>query len=214
MRIRQQANRFWWGVAMLTWLSFLILAMGVHFHASWIGDVDAWGQQLSIGVRQPSRTIFFKWFALLGTPSANTIICLLISLILWLRHHRFEAGWVLTAQVGINALMAIFKMIMQRPRPLGKLVAQAGYSFPSGHTTSTATMVLVILLIVIPLCHSASVRFLLGLVGLFWLAMMGFDRIYLFVHYPSDVLAGLCLSLGWWSVLRLSFSHVLSKQRE
>lgn len=115
MRIRQQANRFWWVVAMLTWLSFLILAMGVHFHASWIGDFDAWGQQLAIGVRQPSRTIFFKWFALLGTPSANTIICLLVSLILWLRHRRFEAGWVLTAQVGINALMAIFKMIMQWP---------------------------------------------------------------------------------------------------
>lgn len=214
MRSRQLATRFWWVIAVLSWLGFLIFAMGVHFHASWITHIDYLGQQPAVSIRQPSWTTFFKWFAYLGTPTTNMMICLLVALALWLSRRHFEAGWVLTAQVGINALMAIFKMIMQRPRPAGKLVAQAGYSFPSGHTTSTATMVLVILLIVVPLCRFASVRFLLSLISLLWLGMMGFDRIYLFVHYPSDVLAGLCLSLGWWSVLRLSFSHALSQQQK
>lgn len=214
MHIRQEANRFWWVIAMLSWLSFLIFVLGVYSHAGWITRIDVLGQQLAIHVRQPNWTTFFAWFAYLGTPTANMIICLLVALTLWLTHRHFEAGWVLTAQVGINVLTAIFKMMIQRSRPTGKLVAQAGFSFPSGHTTSTATTVLVILLIVVPLCHFASVRFLFGLISLLWLAMMGFDRIYLFVHYPSDVLAGLCLSLGWWSVLRLSFRHVLDSNRK
>ncbi|WP_203648447.1 phosphatase PAP2 family protein [Secundilactobacillus yichangensis] len=214
MRIRQQANRYWWLIILFAWLSFLILAIGVHLHASWVTHFDQGLQQMSVTVREPSRTAFFKWFALLGTPTANVIVCLGIAAGLWLHHHHFAAGWVLTAQVGVNILTAIFKTIMLRARPIHKLAVQGGYSFPSGHTTSTATMVLVLLLIVVPLCRQAFWRYLLGLISLSWLALMGFDRIYLFVHYPSDVLAGLCLALGWWGILRLAFGRVIPNQQE
>lgn len=214
MQVRQRTNRYWQLLALLAWLSFLILAVSVHLHAGWIGHFDQELQRLCVNVRQPSRTAFFKWFALLGTPTANVIICLVIAGGLWLRHYRFAAGWVLTAQVGINILTTIFKMVMRRARPVHKLAAQGGYSFPSGHTTATATMVLILLLIIIPLCHQVFWRYLLGLISLSWLALMGFDRIYLFVHYPSDVLAGLCLALGWWSILRLAFGRRTLNQQE
>nr|WP_269814100.1 phosphatase PAP2 family protein [Secundilactobacillus angelensis] len=164
--------------------------------------------------RQPETTAFFKWFALLGTPTANLIICLIASWWLWQHHQHFVAGWVLTAQVGINILTGILKMAFQRPRPLGKLVAQGGFSFPSGHTTSTATMVLIIILIVLPMCQRLSWRLILSIMSFIWLGLMGFDRIYLFVHYPSDVLAGLCLALGWWGILRLAFGRVIPNQQE
>lgn len=214
MRIRRQANHFWWLIALLTWLSFLILAVGVHLHANWLTHFDQVLQQMSINVRQPSRTAFFKWFALLGTPTANAIICLAIAGGLWGHHYHFAAGWVLTAQVGINILTTVFKMLLQRARPLHKLAVQGGYSFPSGHTTSTATMVLILLLIIIPLCRSNVWRYLLGVISIGWLVLMGVDRIYLFVHYPSDVLAGVCLALGWWSILRLAFGRAVPNRQE
>lgn len=214
MRIQRQANRFWWLIALLAWLSFLILAVSVHLHANWLTHFDQGLQQISINVRQPNRTAFFKWFALLGTPTANVIICLVIAGGLWRHHYHFATGWVLTAQVGINILTTVFKMLLQRARPLHKLAVQGGYSFPSGHTTATATMVLILLLIIIPLCRSHFWRYLLGVISIGWLVLMGFDRIYLFVHYPSDVLAGMCLALGWWSILRLAVGRIVPNQQE
>ncbi|GAX06875.1 membrane protein [Secundilactobacillus pentosiphilus] len=214
MQIRQQANRFWRLIALLTWSSFLILAVSVHFHVSWLTHFDQALQQISINVRQPGRTAFFKWLALLGTPTTNGIICLMIAGGLWLHHYHSAAGWVLTAQVGINILTTSFKMLLQRARPIHKLAVQGGYSFPSGHTTSTATMVLILLLIIVPLCPSKFWRYLLGVISIGWLVLMGFDRIYLFVHYPSDVLAGVCLALGWWSILQLAVGQIIPNQQE
>ncbi|WP_170173472.1 phosphatase PAP2 family protein [Secundilactobacillus silagei] len=212
--MRQQANRVWWLIASLAWIGFLILAVSVWIQAPWVSHFDQTLQQIAITVRQPSRTIFFAKLAFWGTATFNLLICGVIALWLWLTHHHLAAGFVLTAQVGINMLTTIFKLLIQRARPAGKLVAQGGYSFPSGHTTATAMLVLILLLVVIPLCHHLSWRLLLSVLSLAWLVMIGFDRIYLFVHYPSDVLAGLCLALGWWSILQLTIGKTVAKQPE
>ncbi|MFC6254070.1 phosphatase PAP2 family protein [Secundilactobacillus hailunensis] len=213
MQIRFHDRHFWWLIALLAWVSFLILAVSVYLHANWVIAFDHSIQQFAILVRQPGRTVFFKWLALLGTPTVNLIICLIITGWLWLRHEHFAAGWVMTAQIGINILTVIFKQILHRARPAAKLVTQSGYSFPSGHTTSTAIMVLIVLLIVVPLCRHFPWQLSLGLFSVIWLALIGFDRIYLFVHYPSDVLAGLCLALGWWSILRLTFGRAVTREQ-
>lgn len=214
MKIQRQKARLWWLTVVIAWIGFLVIAINVNLQAKWVTNFDRLGQQVAFSVRQPVMTTVFKGLAPLGTPAANLMICLAITLGLWLYHHRFAAGWVMLAEVGINILTGIFKMTMQRPRPINKLVVQGGYSFPSGHTTSTATMVLVILLILIPLFRHQAWRLLVGILGLIWLSLMGFDRIYLFVHYPTDVLAGLCLTIGWWGILRLSFNRIISTQQE
>lgn len=214
MHLHQQDNRSWWVITLLAWLGFLFIAVSLQIQSTWLSHFDQGIQRVTAMLQQPETTDFFKWFALLGTPTVNLLICLLVSWWLWGRHEHFAAGWVMTAQVGINILTGILKMVFQRPRPLGKLVAQGGFSFPSGHTTSTATMVLIIILIVLPFFHRLAWQVLLSIISLIWLCMMGFDRIYLFVHYPSDVLAGLCLALGWWGILRLSFGRAVPQQHD
>lgn len=214
MHLHQQDNRSWWVITLLAWLGFLFIAVSLQIQSTWLSHFDQGIQRVTAMLQQPETTDFFKWFALLGTPTVNLLICLLVSWWLWRRHEHFAAGWVMTAQVGINILTGILKMVFQRPRPLGKLVAQGGFSFPSGHTTSTATMVLIIILIVLPFFHRLAWQVLLSIISLIWLCLMGFDRIYLFVHYPSDVLAGLCLVLGWWGILRLSFGRAVPQQHD
>ena len=100
--------------------------------------------------------------------------------------------------VGVVLLNQVFKFIVQRPRPEGfRLIAESGYSFPSGH--SMVAMAFYGLLAWMawryerdPLVRRVSV------IGFgFVVALVGISRIYLGVHYASDVIAGFCLAAAW-----------------
>ena len=100
--------------------------------------------------------------------------------------------------VGVVALNQMCKFLVQRPRPEGfRLIAESGYSFPSGH--SMVAMAFYGLLAWMawhyerdPFVRRVSVAgFTLVVV------LVGISRIYLGVHYASDVIAGFCLALAW-----------------
>ena len=92
--------------------------------------------------------------------------------------------------IGSLVLNVVLKQIIQRPRPDGfRLIAETGYSFPSGH--SMISMAFFGLLVWMVWTYEKDRRFRLIIV------MVGVSRIYLGVHYASDVLAGFCVSLIW-----------------
>jgi undecaprenyl-diphosphatase len=106
------------------------------------------------------------------------------------------------------------KYMVARPRPPLSLhaVAVDGYSFPSGHATFSA--------LVIPLCsalatrwvvHNLWLRAALWLCSLTMVAAVGFSRVFLGAHYPSDVLAGWSLAVAW--DLALFLTVLLCAQR-
>ena len=100
--------------------------------------------------------------------------------------------------VCVLALNQLLKAIVQRPRPDGfRLIAETGYSFPSGHSMISMAFFGLLVWMVWTyekdrvLAHIWCVLFSLVIV------MVGVSRIYLGVHYASDVLAGFCVSLIW-----------------
>lgn len=100
--------------------------------------------------------------------------------------------------IGSLVLNVVLKQIIQRPRPDGfRLIAETGYSFPSGH--SMISMAFFGLLVWMVWSYEKDRRFRLIWCTLFSLiiVMVGVSRIYLGVHYASDVLAGFCVSLIW-----------------
>lgn len=100
--------------------------------------------------------------------------------------------------IGSLVLNVVLKQIIQRPRPDGfRLIAETGYSFPSGH--SMISMAFFGLLVWMVWTYEKDRRFRLIWCALFSLiiVMVGVSRIYLGVHYASDVLAGFCVSLIW-----------------
>ncbi|WP_173021176.1 phosphatase PAP2 family protein [Secundilactobacillus folii] len=200
--------KYWWYLGSISAICFLIIAFSVNQQFIWVSHFDAVFQQFAHVIRTPQLTHFFTLLALFGTPTVNMLICFVITGWFWHHKYHFLASWALTAQVGIDTLTSFFKEVVQRPRPLDKLVAQGGFSFPSGHTSSTAVMVLIICLLVVPLIEGRFPRLIISSLAIVWLLLMGFDRIYLFVHYPSDVLGGLLLALAWWAVIRVSSKHV------
>lgn len=101
----------------------------------------------------------------------------------------------------VVVLNQALKFVIQRPRPDGfRLAEVGGYSFPSGH--SMAAMAFFGLLVWIVWHYERDRRMRWGLVVAlsFVIVMVGLSRVYLGVHYASDVVAGFCVSLIWLAV--------------
>lgn len=134
--------------------------------------------------------------AVTGLGNSETIIILCVILILW-RRTRFEIGLPVSCTALFTvAVQTFFKNLIERPRPPVEsfLIPQGGFSFPSGHSCSSLVFYGFLVYLLIHKTVDKSVNKFIILLLLLPL-MIGISRIYLGVHYPTDVLAGWCLGL-------------------
>jgi undecaprenyl-diphosphatase len=114
---------------------------------------------------------------------------------------RGEIGLWLVAIVGAQLLCNTLKAWFQRERPalLSRLVVEDSYSFPSGHSlTSSACLAVAAVLLVRALSNSSAWKRVVAVGGCgVLIVLISVSRVWLGVHYLSDVLSGLVLGLGW-----------------
>ncbi|TGE16802.1 phosphatase PAP2 family protein [Hymenobacter elongatus] len=128
----------------------------------------------------------------------TTVALLLISYFLFLRRHRWYTLLVPVVALGSITLNLVLKNTYQRPRPLLPLVSASGLSFPSGHAMISASFYgLLIYLLLTHLRRQKVLRWLLIVALLALIFLIGLTRVYLRVHYASDVLAGFTAGLVW-----------------
>lgn len=126
----------------------------------------------------------------------------LLAVLLWrLRCERYAALYLLLANAGAALLNVAAKHGFARIRPTywEPLVHETSYSFPSGHAMQTMALVTSLWLIRRPGRHRGVL-----LLGVAYVFLVGVSRMYLGVHYPSDVLAGWCAAFCWCHGLALA----------
>jgi undecaprenyl-diphosphatase len=148
-----------------------------------------------------------EWTAL-GAAPILTILVLSVSGYLFLVRRTFTATFFLASVVSGTILTNLLKEAFGRARPaiLPGLTEHLSPSFPSGHSLMAAV---VYLTLGATLAAAAPLRrqkiYILG-VAMFLTLLVGLTRVYLGVHYPTDVLAGWCLGSAWailcWLVAR------------
>lgn len=143
-----------------------------------------------------------------GTLAAAAAITALI-----LRRRR-DAMLVVASLVAGAAFFSVVKLIVRRPRPPlhSARIVQSGFSFPSGHATMAAVFYATIAMILVAALRSDWLRALVIIVASALIVWIGLSRIYLGVHYPSDVLAGWSAGL-LWALLVLAAERIWTAER-
>lgn len=176
-------------------VGFLALGREVFDQDAATFDANAfrWTRQL-LGPRQQWVEVV-TFFA-----SRNFIVVAALLLINWfllIRNHRWYSLLVPVVALGSITLNLVLKQFYNRPRPLLPLVSATGLSFPSGHAMISASFYGLLIYLVQTHVRRPVVRWLFtaGLVLL--ILAIGLTRVYLRVHYATDVLAGFTAGFVW-----------------
>lgn len=172
---------------------FAVLADEVHeleavyFDAPLLWRLHGWhGPALDQVVVVITR-LGYEWFLI---PADVVIVSLLLA-----RRRWREGGFAAIAMLGSALLNMASKQFFQRDRPsLWESIApESTYSFPSGHAMGSMTFACVVVL----LAWNTRWRLPVALLASSFAIMVSVSRVYLGVHYPSDILAGWCAALAW-----------------
>lgn len=145
----------------------------------------------------------------LGSTVVVVMVVLVATLFLWISRHRWSVALLWTAMLGSAVLSQSLKAMFDRPRPeLWERMPAGDASFPSGHAMSAVVIYGTLAYLVARLENDRTVRRLtLGVAGVV-IVLIGLTRLYLGVHYPSDVLAGYVAALSWASFCALGIEAV------
>ena len=150
-----------------------------------------------------------KIIAMLGSPLVMVLVAAVVCGGLSWRLRRSEPVVLGGVGLGVTGLLDVTtKNAVARLRPPTELhaVTASGFSFPSGHAIfSAVTLLLCTSLLTRRLVRGTARRVALWVVSSAMIAAIGYSRVFLGVHYPSDVLAGWCLAVAWTTALVLAF---------
>ena len=143
---------------------------------------------------------------LLSALGTRGLVWIMIALALMINRKTRFLGFMVLVALLLATVMGegLLKHIIQRPRPYDDfpsvqlLIAKStAYSFPSGHATSSFAVAAVL------------ARYLKKYAAVFWslAALIAFSRLYLFVHYPTDIIAGILLGLACGEICIYLYEH-------
>jgi membrane-associated phospholipid phosphatase len=147
-------------------------------------------------VRSPDVTSFMLALTELGGPLFLWPLSIGISLVAFAQKRRRLAATLLLAVAGASLLSAGIKLAVGHPRPADALIAEAEKSFPSGHLLGSAVVYGVLASAIMASQMRRVVRALCVAVLLALVAAVGLSRLYLGVHWPSDLLGSLAIALS------------------
>jgi undecaprenyl-diphosphatase len=140
----------------------------------------------------------------LGGGVILTIVVLLATGLLAVQRLWLSAAATLAASISGGLVVSLVKTEVARPRPdlVDHLVQVSNMSFPSGHSANSAIVYLTLAGLASQVTVSAAARRYILVIAILMVGAIGCSRVYLGVHWPSDVLAGWSFgtlwALGWW----------------
>lgn len=165
-----------------------------------ITKIDIWIYEHIPNIYTP----FLNNIMILTSSVNNTyqLITLVIIVLIILNYYKLYIQMIFLSIsiIGNSIIFLLIKEIIQRERPISQLIEISGYSFPSGHATLSTTLAFSLYLI---LKDKVIYNKLLLIICIIFPLLISFSRVYLCVHYLSDIIAGIALGLIWVSTIYL-----------
>lgn len=137
-----------------------------------------------------------------------TIVALIIAVFLWFLVSRKDAVFLAVIMIINGILIEGFKFLTHAVRPTNMIANETSYSFPSGHATTIVVFFGTLLYLYWP--KKISWRIIFTIICVVVMDFIGFDRLYLNVHWFTDVIGGQLLAIGLLSLLMILKDPVLS----
>jgi undecaprenyl-diphosphatase len=147
----------------------------------------------------------------LGSGASVWMVVVVGSVFLWATRHQYSAALLWVAALGSSMVSSTLKFSFDRPRPqlFEWRTDYAGLSsFPSGHATTAMVVYATLAYLVIRLEPTHRLRRLTIAIAALVVLLIGITRLYLGVHYPSDVIAGYLIGAVWATVCALGIEAV------
>ena len=188
----------------------MVAALGVGVLSDFAPQMDVDGAASEAVYVGDDRAPALNWLLeVLTTPGGAAFrLVVFLAVLAWLIRHRAwpVAGWVLVAVVFIGPLNSLLKDIFGRIRPdfdEGGARLES-LSYPSGHSSGIATLVTVALILAWPALSRRARRVWLA-VGVIAAVVVGLTRMWLGVHFLSDVVGGWALGVSWSLLVAVVF---------
>jgi undecaprenyl-diphosphatase len=177
------------------------------------GDTGAMDSAILLAVarkRTPWLTITAVDVTALGSITLVVLFSAFTLLVLLVLRDRMGALQLVAASVGAGILTIATKDIIERSRPAEaqRMIVVSGFSYPSGHSVSTSALYLTIAIIASRHIEHSSARGVVFLVVPAVPILVGASRVYLGVHYATDVVSGISLGAAWALLLAGFFAIV------
>jgi membrane-associated phospholipid phosphatase len=184
----------------------LLVLAGVLIALAWTGVLQGGDTETAVGLaadRIPGVTVIALVVTELGNTVGSTAVALVGGAVLAVRGRVAEGLCLAAVPLVASVVFTVVKRVLDRARPPADLqvMAVANESLPSGHATMVAAAWTTLVLVLWPVLRSRG-RVLLTACAVLWAGAVGFTRIYLGVHWLSDVLA------GWTLGAALAFTGV------
>lgn len=186
---------------------FLVKIVFVDNNESW----DNYFVSFAVRHRGDSLSSLMFFFTRLGDHDIMIGLYVLLTLFtLFYIKDRLLASKIVIIALSTVGLMHLLKLLFKRARPLSEFILDAaGYSFPSGHTMNSLVFFCVLIFLSNRLIKNKCLKSLLLVLFIFAPLMIGFSRIYLGVHFFTDILAGVCFGYIWFYISNILLDKYL-----
>ena len=214
-RLRATRDRMpWWSSHLLGVASVLIILGGFLkltlevFADTRVTALDDAIMAWVVAHRTPMLTRTAIDVTALGSVTLVTLFALGALFVLIVVGDKRGTLHLLLALVGSTLMIAVLKGFFGRARPTGhRLVEAGGYSYPSGHAVSAAVLYVTLSLVGSRHFKGPAYRHMLVALAVATTLLVACSRVYLGVHYPTDVTSGTALGAGWAVLLASVFAY-------
>ena len=188
--------------------TFVFIGVAIGVQTGYLDGFDDAVRYRVYSMRSDKLTVFWR----LITHSGDRYVVIILGIILLLIKSLREKYGVKFAIAALSstALYQIMKYIFQRPRPdlALRLIEQGGYSFPSGHSMNCLVSYGILIYLLLRYCENRRLAKLLSFgLGLLTI-LIGFSRVYVGVHYPTDIIGGWSLGIAVLVAMIYAFEKI------
>lgn len=190
----------------LSFSVFLVCTVGFIQVADEITEGETkWFDEATLTYINSFSSAFWDTFFVLITQLGGVIGVIAITagmLSLLTYRKKYKSALIIGAAVGGAAILnLVLKYVFERARPdlWEQLVVETSYSFPSGHAMISSALGIAIIIVF----WKTRYRIAASIISISYILLVGFSRLYLGVHYPTDILAGWLVSGAWLVIVML-----------